>query len=337
MTKIAVHILSTICAIIAMSSTALADTGPRLRTNITVEEKFVTLGDLFENAGGLADRVVFQAPEPGQSGTVRAGRIEDAAHDNGLTWRNTGQIDIIQVSRASMPLTAGEITRVIEISLRERLHLSPSALLKVSLRGHFQQVHLPINFAGEIVVARLDYAAASGQFRAEIASRDEFSTRPLLAVFGNAIETTRIPVLSRDIQRGETITADDIEMIETPLQRLANSILLNPARIDGMAARRALSRGRPLSESDIEEPKLVLRNTLVTIIFSAPGMMMTARGRSLDDGALGETVKIMNIRSNRIVEGIVQENGDVSVIPNNSSRILASSSQRQTQVAAATR
>lgn len=337
MTRIAIHLVSAICAIVVLSHAALADTNPRLRTNITVEAKFVTLGDLFDNAGNLADRAVFQAPEPGQSGTVRADRIEEAARDNGLQWRDTGRIGVIQVSRASMLLTTEEITRVVEISLRERLSLSPSALLAVSLRGRLQPVHLPINFAGEIVVARLDYAASTGQFRAEIAARDETSTRPLIAIYGNAVETARIPVLSRDIRRGETITVADIEMIEIPRQRLSNGILHNPGRINGMAARRALSTGRPISEDDIEEPKLVHRNTLVTIVFSAPGMVMTARGRSLDDGAFGETVKVMNIRSNRIIEGIVQANGDVAVLPNNSTRILASSDRGPTQIASAAR
>ncbi len=337
MIRITIGFVSAICAIVAMSYAALADTNPRLRANITVEAQYVTLGDLFDNAGNLADRAVFQAPEPGQSGTVRADRIEEAARDNGLIWRDTGRVGMIQVSRASMILTTAEITRVIEISLRERLNLSPSALLDVSLRGTIQQVHLPINFAGEIVVARLDFAGSTGQFRAEIAARDDTSTRPLLIVNGQAIETARIPVLSRNIQRGETIAVADIEMIEIPRLRLTNDILYNPGRINGMAARRALSPGRPLSESDIEPPRLVLRNTQVTIIFSSPGMVMTARGRSLDDGALGDTVKVMNVRSNRMIEGTVLSNGDVAVTPNNSTRILAAGNRAPTQVAAATR
>lgn len=337
MTRTAIGFVSAICALVAMSSVAMADANPRLRANITVEEKFVTLGDLFDNAGELADRPVFQAPEPGQSGTVRADRIEEAARDNGLIWRDTGRVGMIQVSRASMVLAREEIIRVVELSLRERLKLSPSALLDVSLLGRLQQIHLPINFTGEIVVARLEYAGTTGQFRAEISARDETRIRPLLSVNGKAIETARIPVLSRDIQRGETIGVADIEMIEIPRQRLTNDTLFDPGRINGMAARRALSPGRPLSDRDIEAPKLVRRNTLVTIIFSAPGMVMTARGRSLDDGALGDTVKVMNVRSNRIIEGTVQSNGEVAVIPNNPSRLLAAGNQAPTQIAAATR
>ncbi len=337
MTRIAIGFISAFCAIVAVSYGALADTNPRLRSNITVEAQFVTLGDLFENAGDLANRAVFQAPEPGRSGTVRADRIENAARDNGLVWRDTGRIGSIQVSRASTILTIEEITRVIEQSLRIRLNLSPSALLDISLPGRLQQVHLPINFAGEIVVSRLEYMASSGQFRAEITARDEATTRPLISVSGKAVETARIPVLSRDIQRGDTIAVADIEMIEIPRQRLTNDILHNPGRINGMAAKRALSAGRPLSESDLEEPKLVLRNTLVTIVLSAPGMVMTVRGRALDDGAIGDTVKIMNTRSNRIVEGTVQSNGDVAVLPRNPSRILASNAQRSTRIAAAAR
>ncbi len=336
MTRIIIQFVATIITLTALSVAVVAQTNPQLRTDITVEDRFVTLGDLFENAGAFANRAVFQAPAPGQSGTVRADRVAEAVRDVGMVWQNNGQVGVIRIARASLILSIEEMTRVIELSLRDRLNLSPSASLGITLQRNLAPIHLPINFIGEILVTRLDYRSASGQFRAEIATSDETSTRPLIAIRGQAIETIRIPVLSRDVRRGEVITESDIEMNEIPRQRVSGDILRTINAMTGKAARRVLMAGRTVSASDIEEPKLVHRNALVTIIFATPGMTLTAQGRALADAAMGETVRLINIRSNRIVEGIVMSNGTVAMAPNNASRILTAGNAGSTRVAAAT-
>ncbi|MBL4758805.1 MAG: flagellar basal body P-ring formation protein FlgA [Rhizobiales bacterium] len=336
MTRIIIQFAAAILTLTALSVAAVAQTNPQLRTDITVEDRFVTLGDLFENAGAYANRAVFQSPAPGRSGTIRADRVAEAARDIGMFWQNNGQVGVVRIARASIILSIEEMTRVIEISLRDRLNLSPSATIGITLQRNLAPIHLPINFVGDVIVTRLEFRAANGQFRVEIATRDETSTLPIIAIRGQAIETILIPVLSRDVRRGDVITDSDIEMNEIPRQRISGDILRTINAMTGKAARRTLMAGRTVSANDIEEPKLVHRNSLVTITFTTPGMTLTAQGRALDDAAMGETVRLINIRSNRIVEGVVMSNGTVAMAPNNASRILTAGNAGSTRVAAAT-
>ena len=81
----------------------------------------------------------------------------------------------------------------------------------------------------------------------------------------------------------------------------------------GMAAKKQLVPGRAIMRSDIEPPKLVKRNGMVTIVYKTNGMVLKTMGRALGDAARGETVSIRNIQSKRTIEAEVTAAGTVSV------------------------
>lgn len=314
MTKRAFIALTGLAALLATTLSGVADIAVRLKTDIVVENRYVTFGDIFENAGNFAERAVFQAPAPGQSGTVRSDRIEEAAREHGLFWQNDGSVSLIKVTRASTLLTLEDISKAIELAVRDQIGLTDAALLTVTLQHGIRPVHLPIGFVGEIEVTRLDYRIETGQFRAELAASDTTGSRPLLAVRGSAVETLRLPVLSREIRRGENITRGDIVFAEFPRHRIKGNIVQERIAIVGKAAKRTLGAGRPLTDQDIEEPRLVRRNELVTMVFKTPGMLLTARGRALSDGSAGQLIQVMNTQSNRIIEGNVRPDGTIAVM-----------------------
>ena len=71
--------------------------------------------------------------------------------------------------------------------------------------------------------------------------------------------------------------------------------------------------GRPVRRSDIEYPKLVKRNAMVTIVYKVPGMILKSKGKALADGTKGQMVPIMNLRSKLTMEAEVTGTGSVSV------------------------
>ena len=52
------------------------------------------------------------------------------------------------------------------------------------------------------------------------------------------------------------------------------------------------------------------------MIVERGALRITARGRALSDAAAGETVRVINLQSNKTVEGLVQPNGDILVTSN---------------------
>ncbi len=306
---------------------------PLLRTNITVEKALVTLGDIFENTGEKSSIAVFRAPDIGKSGTVRSSRVKAAAQRHGLIWHNPNRVTEIRVTRASTPITVEAVTRVIESAIRNRLALDIEAELTIKLATAQLPVHLPPTDSGKLEIVRLEYSTRSGRFRAELRAADG-SLSPLNISFqGQAIESITIPVLTRSILRGEVIQARDIELESLPRHQIRPGILLTESELIGMAARRSLQTGRPLRIDDIEPPKLVRRNTPVIIVYQTEGMTLSIRGRAIADGAMGEMVGVMNVRSSRIIEGVVTGPGRVAIVRLNTLQTSAAIQQRNTHLA----
>jgi flagella basal body P-ring formation protein FlgA len=55
----------------------------------------------------------------------------------------------------------------------------------------------------------------------------------------------------------------------------------------------------------LEEPLLVVRGKDVTAIVSVSGMHVTLTGQALDNGRMGETVRVKNKASGKIITGEV--------------------------------
>src|SRR5262249_25624023 len=60
-------------------------------------------------------------------------------------------------------------------------------------------------------------------------------------------------------------------------------------------------------------PDLIQRNDMVTIIYEAPGLLLTLRGKAADSGAQGDTISVLNLQSKRTVQGTVTGPGQVTI------------------------
>lgn len=85
------------------------------------------------------------------------------------------------------------------------------------------------------------------------------------------------------------------------------------ADVVGQEARVTLYPGRPILVDDIGPPAIVSRNQVVPIEFSGRGLRISAEGRALERGAVGDRVRIMNLSSRATLFGRVQPDGTIQV------------------------
>lgn len=83
----------------------------------------------------------------------------------------------------------------------------------------------------------------------------------------------------------------------------------------GLETRVAVYRGQPIRAGDLGPPTLIRRNELIRLSFRAGPLQLLTEGRALDDGALGERVRVMNLDSRRTVYGEVAGPGLVETRP----------------------
>jgi flagella basal body P-ring formation protein FlgA len=126
-----------------------------------------------------------------------------------------------------------------------------------------------------------------------------------------ASTSVRVVVPVRDIARGEVLSDSDLTFGAVPGAGLRNGTVTSMAAAAGMETRRVLRAGETLSASDLRRPVVVSRGQTVTMTFEAPGVDLTAMGRAMSEGGIGDTVTVQNPASFRMVSAVVIAAGTV--------------------------
>ena len=120
----------------------------------------------------------------------------------------------------------------------------------------------------------------------------------------NAIEKT---------EAAEIVAEADLAPADIPLASLPATALRLRGELLGKEVQRALIAGRPVLAASVREPRAVRRGDQVLIAFSGDGIDLTAPGRALQDGILGDQVRVVNLASNRTITAAVAGSGRVTV------------------------
>ncbi|SDX69350.1 flagella basal body P-ring formation protein FlgA [Ruegeria halocynthiae] len=132
---------------------------------------------------------------------------------------------------------------------------------------------------------------------------------PLILCLMPLASMAEIVVPTRTIRAKEVIVASDLEI--KPVE--VNGAVRRSEILVGQEARVALYPGRPIRPADVGPPAIVDRNDLVTLVFDRIALSITAEGRALGRGAVGERIRVMNLASRTTVTGVVRPDGQIEV------------------------
>lgn len=287
-------------------------TAAMLNPVIELNSDVIRLGDLFRGAGRYADRPVATAPEPGESVTLEAAWLWRIANAYGVDWRPESRHHTARATRLSTRIPAEVLARTLHAHVADAWLGDPD-LIELDFDAALTDVHLPHGTQADIRLDSWSFDARTGRFTAILVAPAEGPTRRSVALGGQAHRMALIPVPVERVGRGEILNADDLTWARLRERALPLNALDDPNAILGMAARRALTPGEPVRRGDIEAPILVERRQLVILRLETEAMVLTTQGRALEDGAKGETIRVENPQSGRIVDGTVSGPGQVSV------------------------
>jgi flagella basal body P-ring formation protein FlgA len=282
-----------------------------LRDAVTVSDSLVRLGDLFVNAGDNADVEVAYAPAAGKRLVLDAYRLYRIARTHGLDWRPMSKHDRAIVKRESIIVGGDEIKERILASL-PNYGIDPDTVV-VDLNNPMVKMHLPAELDTTIMVEDLTYTPGNGRFAAVIAAQNEDQVAQRLRVMGRLRKVARVPVLSRRVLRGEVIDNRDVRWQRVRSSRLPSDVILEPEDLAGFSPKRTLRAGTPIRVAEVQPPVVVSKGALVTLVLDTPSMTLTARGRALEDGGDGDTIRVTNAQSRTTVQGVVTGAGKVAV------------------------
>lgn len=141
---------------------------------------------------------------------------------------------------------------------------------------------------------------------------DEFgATRYISGRYEKLLE---IPVLNKEIKKGEFISEDILSMKKLPKSVVNLQVILSVTDLIGKTAKKDLSAGIPLFRYEIEKVFVIKRNDQTDIVFrKGNDMELRIRGIALEDGSVGQKIKFKNTSSGKLIFAEIKNSNEAYI------------------------
>ncbi len=296
--------------VLLLPTTVWATDAIKLRAQVVVDRPVIKLSDVFEGLGTLKDREIAMAPSPGKSVTYGVRVLTNLAKRYALAWKPQSFADKTVLTRAATHITPDMIRDVVF----RKVKLAEKKGTKIEIQFDKRVVGLSLAASEEPIfdLTHFDYNRDTQRFRGKVVAQS--AGRPIVqSIMGRVAVQRKVPVLAHHLASGDIIGDKDLQWVWMDERRLGEDTLVEISQVVGQELRREQSDGDPLRARDVIPPRLVKRGALVTLKVETPYLLVTTQGRALQDAALGETVRVTNTQSSRVIEGVVDRSGVVHV------------------------
>lgn len=128
------------------------------------------------------------------------------------------------------------------------------------------------------------------------------------------VGTSPVAMAAHAIVQGTVIKATDLNVEERDISELPLGYLDDPSIAVGLTASRPIASGAFMTNQMLVASKAVLRGQSVTLVADTGGMSIRMAGRAMSDGLVNQRVKVQNLSSGKVVEGIARSEQVVEII-----------------------
>jgi flagella basal body P-ring formation protein FlgA len=124
-----------------------------------------------------------------------------------------------------------------------------------------------------------------------------------------------VVIAAKALRRGQTLDRKSIRMEERELRELPRGILTSPEQVVGKRVARSVSAGGLLLRPALQLERIVQRNQTIKVEARTDGLDLTMEARALENGVLGQMIRVENPSSRRrfFVEVIGDRRGRVGM------------------------
>jgi flagellar basal body P-ring formation protein FlgA len=115
----------------------------------------------------------------------------------------------------------------------------------------------------------------------------------------------KVAVLKQAVTRNTVLTDDNILLEKMNINRLSSGYFDDIKQLKGKVLTQNLSKGAVLTQHHIKSPMAINRGQLVTLVAKNSVIEVRAEGKAMSKGAIGERIKVKNMKTKRIVEGVI--------------------------------
>lgn len=285
---------------------------PQLKPQAMIDGDLVKVGDLWDNAGDRAERVIAPAPVPGKRITADARWLQAVAEAHGVDWRPANMFDRVVIERTGQLVDI----KLIETELKEALALEGvSGNFDFEISNRQTLVLMVPGSGGPVNIAVRDvvWDARNARFQAMVEMPAGSPQALRQKITGRVFPVTKLPVLTRTFGRGEVISEKDVEWLEVRDDMARRDVAQDVSQLIGQEPRYQVRARMPVRLAELQRPIMVQRGSLVTVSVRTPFMTLTTQGRAMEDGGKGDVIRISNAQSKRTIEAIIDGPGTAVV------------------------
>lgn len=120
-------------------------------------------------------------------------------------------------------------------------------------------------------------------------------------------------VANRSMARDAELVAADFDVMPRRLPGLTTDYVTRASMLSGQRLRQSIASGEALTLTAITPSNLIHRGQQVTLVAGAGDFQVRMNAVALSDGRLADRIRVQNLSSQRVVEGIVRSDNEVEV------------------------
>jgi len=225
---------------------------------------------------------------------------------------------------AGLPALTGAVVPATESQPLPGIAEAAEAQVRAQLRGVSYEVHVR---AGEpdprLHLARCPKALSTApigaaEFGPRVTVRVSCTTPPAvwaLYVPVSVESDIQVLVLRETQARGARLSAPDVATESRHVAGLGSAYLSDAAALAHRTLTRNVPAGTALTADLFQADYVVRQGQSVTVVAALPGIEVRAPGRALEDAREGTRVRVQNLASQKIVQGVVDATGIVYATP----------------------
>ncbi len=280
-----------------------------LKAETIITDDYIRLGDIFDGVKN-ADYVLGPAPQPGKDMILNARTLYKIASALDVDWKPRYTTEQTVLRREAVILSQEEISKALEVKIVES---GVDEKFSITFTNTVKDIVLPANADETMEVTAFTFNPQSDSFDAVVVAPSKEDPQKRINISGRIERLVPVPVLKSGLTNGDIISAHDIDFVEMPKNRIPSGIITQEQDLLNMTPRRVISGGKLVMQNDIEKPKMVDRGDSVTLVFANGPLLLTAKGKSLQAGAMGDTVRVSNLDSNKNLQGVVTADREVTI------------------------
>jgi flagella basal body P-ring formation protein FlgA len=128
------------------------------------------------------------------------------------------------------------------------------------------------------------------------------------------VGTSPVAIAARAIVAGSVLSEKDVRLEQRDIPELPPGYLDDPTVAVGLTAARPISSGAVITNQYLVAAKAVQRGQTVTLIADSGPMSIRMQGKALADALINQRVKVENLSSGKIVEGVARSEQTVEIV-----------------------